>query len=261
MRAGRRRERFGRALPRGEDRERVDVDRRMRIAARIPPHELRSRIEDLERYRSGRRGLQVVIDRRAARRIVGVRLVGLRRRPVVGLRRQQHRSRRPEENRVGRRGVGGRVPQHADVVQDPEAAAVRRDDQIVVLDRQVAHRRRRQVQLQRLPVVAVVERHEDGELGAREQQSAARRILFDRLHVDARRQTARDRLPRLAAVLRAQRVRLVVGEPMAIDGRVRFVRRAVRTMNPRPHRAALEGEEHQGRACHNMFIDPCPRVR
>ena len=58
-----------------------------------------------------------------------------------------------------------RLPERRDVVEDPEAAAVRAGDQIgaeagaVVLHLDVAHRDRRHVEPQRLPVVAVVERH------------------------------------------------------------------------------------------------------
>ena len=38
--------------------------------------------------------------------------------------------------------VGRHLPQRADVVEHPEPAAVRRDDQIVVVEREVAHRAR-----------------------------------------------------------------------------------------------------------------------
>ena len=72
------------------------------------------------------------------------------------------------------------LAQRRDVVEDPEAAAVRADDQVVVLDDEVADRRRRHVQPQRLPVVAVVERDVDLRLGAGEQQALALRILAHR---------------------------------------------------------------------------------
>ena len=52
-----------------------------------------------------------------------------------------------------------------------------RDDEIVAVDFEVAHRRHRQVELQRLPVVAVVERDERAALGAGERAGRAARDL------------------------------------------------------------------------------------
>ncbi len=69
------------------------------------------------------------------------------------------------------------------ITQNPRPCVA--DDQIVAVDLEVAHRRHRQVQLQRLPVVAVVERHERRALGAGEQQPAPHRIFLDDVHVAA----------------------------------------------------------------------------
>ena len=57
------------------------------------------------------------------------------------------------------------LAQWRDIVQHPERATVRGGDQVAAVDREVADRRHRQVELQRLPVVAVVERHVDARLG------------------------------------------------------------------------------------------------
>ena len=62
--------------------------------------------------------------------------------------------------------IAPELPQRRHVVEDPEAAAVRRDGEIVAVDDQIADRGVRQVQRQRLPVVAVVERDVDVALGA-----------------------------------------------------------------------------------------------
>ena len=54
-----------------------------------------------------------------------------------------------------------RFAQWSDVIEDPEAAAVRGHDQIIVVNPEIAHRRVRQIQLQRLPAIAVIERYPD----------------------------------------------------------------------------------------------------
>ena len=231
MHAGCCRRRLHRLLPHGIDRQRVRIRRNRRIGAREAPHRLTTRVGDLDDDGPGRCALQVVIDDGARGRILGFRLVLLRRRAVVGVGRQQHRFARLEQEGVRGGDVVVDLPERADVVQDPDAAAVRADDQIVAVNREVAHGRGRQVQLQRLPVVAVVERDEDAELGAGVEQTAPLRILFDRLQVDAGRKTARDLLPRLAGIARAVDVRFVVLEPMTIDRRVRLVRVEVRRLH------------------------------
>ena len=131
------------------------------------------------------------------------------------------------------RNVRSRLAKHADVVQHPNPAPVRSEDQIVVVKGEVAHRGRRQVELQRLPVVAVVKRDEHTQLGTGDEQAATFGIFFDRLHVDARRQAAGDLLPRLARVLRAIDVRIVVLEAMTIDRGIRFVRVEMRRFEHR----------------------------
>ena len=62
-------------------------------------------------------------------------------------------------------------------VHDVERAAVRADDEVVVLDLDAVHRRDRQLQLQRLPGAAIVERDVDAGLGAEEQQPLALRVF------------------------------------------------------------------------------------
>jgi hypothetical protein len=58
-------------------------------------------------------------------------------------------------------GVGGDLAERGDVVENPEAAAVRSDDQVVQMtirvDVEVADGGARQVLAQRLPVIAIVE--------------------------------------------------------------------------------------------------------
>ena len=82
----------------------------------------------------------------------------------------------------------------------------------------------RQVQLERLPVRAVVERDEHAELGAGVQQALAIRILTH----DARRPVRRNAVlavgqprPGLAVVVGAVDVRLVVAEQVTVRREVR----------------------------------------
>ncbi len=101
----------------------------------------------------------------------------------------------------------------------------------VVLDLDVAHRDCRHVEPQRLPVIAIVERHEHAALSAREQEPATMRLLLHRLHVNALRQSPCDLGPCFTGVERAIDVRLVVGELVPLDRRVGFVHIEVRSFN------------------------------
>ena len=58
------------------------------------------------------------------------------------------------------RDVCAGLAQRTNVVENPERAAMRRGDKVIVLHRQVVNRRGRQVELQRLPMCPVV----DGEI-------------------------------------------------------------------------------------------------
>jgi hypothetical protein len=62
-----------------------------------------------------------------------------------------------EEPRGCGRDVRPRLPERRHVVQDPERAAVGADDHVVAVDVDVAYRGDRKVELERLPVVAIVE--------------------------------------------------------------------------------------------------------
>ena len=76
---------------------------------------------------------------------------------------------------VGLPSAGGQRAQRREVVQDPDRAAVRAGDQVGPLDQQVVDRRDRQVELEALPVRAVVERDVEAGLGAGVEQPLAAR--------------------------------------------------------------------------------------
>ena len=125
------------------------------------------------------------------------------------------------------------LPQRRDVVQDPEAAAMRPDDQVVVLDDEVADRRGRQVQPQRLPVVAVVERDIHRALGAGEQQALALRIFATTFTVSPSGMPLVMCVQVFAAVVGAEDMRPQVVEPERVDRRVGAERVGVRRVHER----------------------------
>ena len=120
---------------------------------------------------------------------------------------------------------------------------------------EIADRGRRHVQPQRLPVIAVVERHVDLRLRAGEQQTFALGILAHHADRRAARDAIDDLRPRLAAIMRAVDVRVHVVEAQRVDRRVRgqrvepagiddehlHERRQLRRRDVRPVQAAVGG--------------------
>src|SRR5439155_10249748 len=104
-----------------------------------------------------------------------------------------------------------------------KAAPVRGDNQVVSVNREVAHRAWRQVELQRLPMISIIKRDENSQFSARKEQPAPQRVFLHGLHINARWQAAGDLLPRLAAIARAIDVRVVVGQAMPIYRSIGFV--------------------------------------
>ena len=191
-----------------------------RIAARVAADQPAILLQDLERHRTARRRLQVVVDDRALGRIRRRRLLFRPRHVDARIPPHTPGGRRLEQDGVLRGRPCIHLTQRRDVVEDPETAAVRRGDHVVVLDDEVADRRYRHVQPQRLPVGAIVERYVDGTLGAGKQQALALGIFahgVDRLAV---RNAVDDLGPGLAAVVRAEDVRPQVVEAQRVDCRV-----------------------------------------
>ena len=88
-----------------------------------------------------------------------------------------------------------RLAQWRDVIENPEGAAVRSDDQIVAVNRKIADGSRRQIELQRLPVVAVIERHVDPEFCSGKQQIFFLRIFANAAQKSMRRNAIGNQLP------------------------------------------------------------------
>jgi hypothetical protein len=111
------------------------------------------------------------------------------------------------------------LAQGRDVVEYPERTTVRGDDEVVVLNPEVAHGCVGQVELERLPVVAVVEGEPDGGFGAGEEQPLADGVFAD--GVDRRvGQACGDGLPGSAAVVGAIEVGVLIVDAEAADGDV-----------------------------------------
>ena len=127
--------------------------------------------------------------------------------------------------RTGRlRHAGRDLPQRRDVVQDPERAPHRRRDEIAVVDLEVGDRRRRQILLQRLPVLALVERHVRALQRAGVEQSFLLGILAHDVHRLIRRDAVRavgQQRPVRAVVVRHVEVRLEVVQVHPVHGDVR----------------------------------------
>src|SRR3569623_1975111 len=176
---------------------------------------------------------QVVLDHRALRRIVaGERRVAVgpaaARRPAL-LRRAAGK----ECGRMLQRRIRERT-QWREIVDDPDAAAVRRDDQIALarVNLDLAHRDVGEVvTLELRERLAAVDRDPQAELGAEEQQIFLDRVFLDRVRVAANVIGAEAR-PGLAVVGRAIDTRRHVAERVAIDRRVRGRRLDARGLDP-----------------------------
>src|SRR5258708_35098309 len=117
--------------------------------------------------------------------------------------------------------AGRALPQRLDVIEHPESPAVRSCDEVVFVQREIADRRRRQVEAQRLPAIAVVEGDVDGLLAAGEKKTALLRIFSNDVDDSARRNPADDLGPTFPAVARAKDVRAEIVEAECVDRGVR----------------------------------------
>src|SRR5258708_32069586 len=113
------------------------------------------------------------------------------------------------------------TPKRRDVIQNPERPAVSRDDHVVVLDDQVANRRRGHVELERIPVRAVIAGEVHPLLGAREKQTAVNRILSDHVGDAPVRDAVVDLAPGPSAVMGLEEVRTKILEAERVAGHVR----------------------------------------
>ena len=167
---------------------------------------------------------EIVIEDRAIGRIGGSGFIRRKRRIGVGVALDAVGRSRREKMRVATAGESD-FPQRRDVIENPERAAMGGDDEIVVVNPEIAHGSVRQIQLQRLPVIAIVKRNPDGIFRAGKQQAFAHRIFAHRVDRAEIGQAGGDQLPGLAAIVRAVDVRMQVVDAEAADGGVGGCRR------------------------------------
>ena len=116
------------------------------------------------------------------------------------------------------------LPQHGTVIENPDAATIAAHNQIVSMERNVAIRRVRQIQLQRLPVVTVIKRDVHPTFGASIQQPGTLGIGTNHAGGTATRlirgESVGDARPRLAVIVGTVEVRRVVTHARKIDRHV-----------------------------------------
>src|SRR5467141_3079378 len=210
------------------------------VRARILPHELIVCVENLECHRLFREAREVIIDDGAIGRIFAGGKFRRQWRIGVSVPTETNRFLRCEEMHTFFRDVGVQLPQRRDIIQNPERAAVRGDNKIVAMNREIAHRSVRQIQLQRLPIVSIVEGNVHGAFRSGEEQTLARRIFAHYVAGAAIGNIFCDFRPRLAEIARAVNMRAQIVEPERIDRRVRRACIEVRSFDNRNFAPRLE---------------------
>src|ERR1035438_32035 len=156
-----------------------DIDRRVWglgfVLAGETAHQFAGGVEDFQGDGGGWGGLQVVIDDGAIGWVLSAGLFGGQRRIGIGIARIAPGRAGREEVRGRGGGLGGQLAERGDIVENPEAAAVRAHHEIAVVHDEIAHRGGGHVEAQGLPIVAIVEADENGKLGGGEEQALADR--------------------------------------------------------------------------------------
>ncbi len=180
-------------------------------------------VHDRHLHVAARGRLQVVVDRRAARRVfTDEQLLPAGVLPALLIVEVRNRRTHVEDRRVLRLHGGRELLQRRDVVGDVDAASVRRHDQVAVarVHEDVVGAYGGIVGHELLPLLAAVERNVQAELGADVEQILVLRILADDLYVAERRQVARDALERRAVIARDEDVGLEIVVAVAVHRHV-----------------------------------------
>src|SRR5205085_12402764 len=125
------------------------------VVTRKSPDEFTCAVEDFEHDGRARVRLQIVVDDRAVGRVLAHGFFGRERRVRVDVTLNAVGRLRLKEKRVRRRDAFVNLPERRDVVENPEGATVRADDDVVPVYDDVADGRRSHVETKGQPVVAV----------------------------------------------------------------------------------------------------------
>ena len=197
-----------------------------------------ARIEHIDRNVGRWFGRERIVDDGSLRRIRCLRHLLRERCVVVHVAPHAHRIARLEE--TSSQPIA-ELPQHRAVVEYPDPATIRADDQVIVMDGEVADDRGGQVAHQRLPVIAVVERDVHAGLGTCEQEPASFGVRAHDVHERAAghggRQSRDDLCPRFPIVTRAVDVRVEVAAIVRVERDVRGARVEGGCLDRREHRA------------------------
>src|SRR5262245_14051259 len=136
-------------------------------------------IENLKPRRLFRRFLQVVVQDRAVRRVLAdgitTRIEMTHPRPP--------RCARNEEMRVSGCDRNSGLPQRANIIEHPERAPVRGDGEVIIMNNHVMDRRVRKIELERLPIRAIVEGNPNSRFSSSLKQSSALRVFAHGVNV------------------------------------------------------------------------------
>ncbi len=153
--------------------DRFRIDRFGRMCARPASHDrtvARDHVDDDGRVRQSR---QIVVNVKADGCVIDLRLVERKRSTLLAAGTHPIGHRGPEKIDAALCDGCSHLTQRRDVVHHPEGTAVGRNHEIVAVHREVADRGDGQIELQRLPEGAIVERNVDAALGAGVEQPRA----------------------------------------------------------------------------------------
>ena len=125
---------------------------------------------------------------------------------------------------IGSEHIRSHLPPTVDALQRVEAAAVRRDHEVIPSDFDVRDLQVGQVERDGLPNSTVVEGHVGRVLRAGVQQSCSLGIFFDCTHEVIRADAVHNELPRLAVVLGLEDVGAHVLQFVLLGGQIRLAR-------------------------------------
>ena len=184
-------------------------------------------IKNFKPYSTGRQ-LQKIVKHCAVGRVLRRRLLGRKRGSYKTIIIYAHRSGGPIQPRLIRLPSLGHLPQRHNVVQNPERPPVRRHHKIVAVNHEIANRTDWQIQLQGLPMIAVVERCIESQLGSGEQQPFRLRVFANRSQESRSGNALVHSLPSRSIVAGAINVGCLILNTTAIYGCISFCRIKVR---------------------------------